>query len=98
MILILFHKQHGHAHMMAVQAISSATMAMYQYRSEGQDGGYGSAQPTAGAFPSAVPIQDLQPICNTCEKRFKTENALNAVSLQVLSSKIVRSSDDRRST
>lgn len=96
MILILFHKQHGHAHMMAVQAISSATMAMYQSQSEGRDGGYGSAQPTTGAFPSAIPIQDLQPIeCNICEKRFKTENALNVVSVQVLSSKIVRSSDSR---
>jgi hypothetical protein len=79
-------QKHGYAHsMVVVQAsIGSAPMAALQHQQEGQDGGYGSAQPTDGAFHSEPSGQDLQPFeCNICEKRFKKESALSMVSLRV---------------
>ena len=82
---------------MVVQAtIDSSPMVVLQHQSEGQDGGYRSAQPTDGAFRSEPSGQDLNQIeCNICQKRFKKESALSMVSLQVPSREITRPTDGR---
>lgn len=80
--------------MVAQATMGSAQMVMLQDRPEGQDGAHGSTQSTAGDLPSVVPGQDPQPIeCNICQKRFKKESDLNAVSFQVPSSEVARSAD-----